>query len=192
MANYPLVVYEYKVNGRRFTGHRISVGEIAGDFAAESTVNRYPQGAEVEVYYNPADPKQAVLERDPPPNFGKAIGGLLAFILACAIMLPIGVQELTERISAYIDRPENAATVTFLLGMALFVALIAYALNRQQAQVQIGSPPPVQSSRRRLKPDEGEIRIATEASGLSTSRVSPMHTKSVGAAIRLIDWPSAV
>jgi hypothetical protein len=136
MGNYPAVVYEYVVQGRKYTGKRLSIGEEVADAGVERTLGRYPKGAEVDVYYNPAKPQEAVLERDLPPNFGKAIGGLLAFIIGAAVILPIGFKEFTARISGYLDKPENAPWVAFLLGLAAFTAMIAFALQRQQSRVK--------------------------------------------------------
>jgi len=64
---FPLVVYSYTVNGKSYQSQIIKAGDqvmsvrIMGD--AQKTVNRYPAGAKVTVYYNPDDPKQAALER---------------------------------------------------------------------------------------------------------------------------------
>jgi hypothetical protein len=135
LGNFAAVSYEYKVGGRHYTGKRISIGEQAADVGVEIVLDRYPKGAAVDVFYNPANPQQAVLERDLPPNFGKTIGGLLAFVLGAAIIVPIGLRKFTSRIGGYLDRPENAAVVALLLGMATFVALIAIALQRQQRLV---------------------------------------------------------
>lgn len=135
MGNFPLVTFEYTVRGRLFQGSRISVGEQAADVGVESMLDKYPQGAEVDVYYNPDDPEESVLERDLPPDFAKAIGGLLFFVVACAIILPIGIQEFSARLVGYIDKPENAMLVTLLLGMAGFVVLTGLALQRQVKQM---------------------------------------------------------
>jgi hypothetical protein len=47
---------------------------------AQSIVDRYPDGATVTVYYNPADPSDAVLERGNTPGIGVLyiIGGIFA------------------------------------------------------------------------------------------------------------------
>ena len=66
-STYPVVVYQYEVNGQRYQSQRIKAGEqflnvrVIGQ--AEATVNRYPIGSTVTVYYNPADPAESVLER---------------------------------------------------------------------------------------------------------------------------------
>jgi len=64
---YPVVVYQYEVNGKTYQSQTIKAGEqffnvrVMGQ--AQETVNRYPIGAQVMVYYNPADPQESALER---------------------------------------------------------------------------------------------------------------------------------
>ncbi|MBK8616580.1 MAG: DUF3592 domain-containing protein [Anaerolineales bacterium] len=64
---YPVVIYQYVVNGQGFQGQTIRAGEqflsarVAGQ--PQATVARYPVGASVPVYYNPANPAESVLER---------------------------------------------------------------------------------------------------------------------------------
>ena len=67
----PVVEYRYKVAGKLYRGtriwfrHSVTAGAIrVGDreFQADEVVERYPVGAEVVVYFNAADPEDAVLE----------------------------------------------------------------------------------------------------------------------------------
>ena len=64
---YPVVVYQYVVNGKSYQSQTIKAGEqffnvrVMGQ--AQETVNRYPIGAQVMVYYNPANPQESALER---------------------------------------------------------------------------------------------------------------------------------
>lgn len=66
-SHYPVVVYLYQVNGQQYQSQRIKAGEqflnvrVAGQ--AEATVQKYPIGSTVTVYYNPSNPTEAVLER---------------------------------------------------------------------------------------------------------------------------------
>jgi hypothetical protein len=81
----PQVEYEFSVRFDKFRGHRISIGEIMpGSVQAETALTRYPVGASVPVFYDPADPKTSVLERDVPPYFA-AIWGLVAVVAAGCI-----------------------------------------------------------------------------------------------------------
>jgi len=66
-STYPVVVYQYQVNGQMHQSQTIKAGEqffnvrIIGE--AQATSARYPVGAQVLVYYNPANPKESALER---------------------------------------------------------------------------------------------------------------------------------
>ena len=66
-SEVPVVVYQYQVGGNSYTGQTIKAGEqffnvrVMGD--AIATMNRYPVGAQVMVYYNPANPAESALER---------------------------------------------------------------------------------------------------------------------------------
>ena len=55
------IAYQYAVNGKFYKG---SVVSYAPDLleSATGTMNRYPQGAEVQVHYDPKDPATAVLD----------------------------------------------------------------------------------------------------------------------------------
>ena len=66
-SEVPVVGYQYQVNGQAYTGGTIKAGEqyfnvrLYGD--AQKTIARYPVGAQVMVYYNPANPAESALER---------------------------------------------------------------------------------------------------------------------------------
>lgn len=66
-SEIPVVVYQYQVDGKPYTGQVVKAGEqffsvrLYGD--AQKTVARYPVGAQVMVYYNPANPAESALER---------------------------------------------------------------------------------------------------------------------------------
>ncbi len=64
---YPVVVYVYAVNGQSYQSQRIKAGEqflnIRVSGQAHATVARYPIGATVTVYYDPANPSECALEK---------------------------------------------------------------------------------------------------------------------------------
>lgn len=58
------VRYEYTIDGSTYQGDQIKTGDYSGSQGrANDTVNRYPAGANMTVYYDPVDPGHAVLER---------------------------------------------------------------------------------------------------------------------------------
>ncbi len=66
-STFPVVVYQYEVNGKTHQSQTIKAGEqfmnvrVLGQ--ANATAARYPIGANVTVYYNPANPAESALER---------------------------------------------------------------------------------------------------------------------------------
>jgi hypothetical protein len=61
-VEYPHVSYTYEVNGKTHHSSNIMAGGEIGGVNVESTLTRYPQGSKVTVYYDPQNPKDAVLE----------------------------------------------------------------------------------------------------------------------------------
>lgn len=59
----PEVSYTFQANGASFTGNKISFGQMSSstDYA-QRILDRYPVGKKVSVYYDPANPSEAVLE----------------------------------------------------------------------------------------------------------------------------------
>jgi hypothetical protein len=88
-----LVEYEYQVNDQSFRSDRIMIGGGKSEVELEGVLNRYPLGAQVIVYYNPADPQQAVLER--------AIPAARLRGSAILMLLPFGVPLVAIQIYHY-------------------------------------------------------------------------------------------
>jgi len=66
-SDFPVVVYVYQVNGRQYQSQRIRAGEqflnVRLHGQPQATVQKYPIGSTVTVYYNPAKPEESALER---------------------------------------------------------------------------------------------------------------------------------
>ena len=64
---YPRITYAYDVNGRAYQNDLLRAGDrimrVSTGQDAYATVDRYPEGANVTVYYNPANPQESVLEK---------------------------------------------------------------------------------------------------------------------------------
>jgi hypothetical protein len=86
---YPKIRYQYEVDGKIYTGDRISFSAVEGGekkSESQAVVNRYPSGQRVIVYYDPKHPNKAVLERGLIwKTFMPFIAGLsfLAVAIAC-------------------------------------------------------------------------------------------------------------
>jgi hypothetical protein len=64
---HPMVLYAYDVDGRTYQSSQLRAGDsimrISSSQDAYATVDRYPEGAIVQIFYNPANPQEAALER---------------------------------------------------------------------------------------------------------------------------------
>ena len=75
------VAYRYKVIGANYSSSKVAFIDLASSSGrAQSIVQRYPDKSKVEVYYNPADPSEAILEPGSVGgiNFLYLIGGIFA------------------------------------------------------------------------------------------------------------------
>ena len=62
---YPIIEYKYNVNGKDFISNKIFLTDIASDYKTiKKIVDKYPIGKKVKVFYNPFNPKEAVLKRN--------------------------------------------------------------------------------------------------------------------------------
>ena len=86
------VRYAYDVHGRAFEYARLAFGDAGTDgsqAAAQRLAARYPAGAIVHVYYNPANPQDAVLERRSGASGILFVAGAIFALVGCA--LPAGL-----------------------------------------------------------------------------------------------------
>ena len=60
----PEIRYEYVVDGKEFAAKRLGLEEKSASWRsyADGVVSRFPVGREVEIFYNPGNPGEALLE----------------------------------------------------------------------------------------------------------------------------------
>lgn len=84
----PVVEYSYSVGGKEYSGNNIVIGPTGTlPWLAKREVDQYPVGSSVQVYYNPQDHSEAVLN----PGVTKSINGTIA---AGLILVGIGIVQL--------------------------------------------------------------------------------------------------
>ena len=85
---YPVVAYEYEVQGHRYRSSRLYVGDMIGfgsSAVAEAKIAPYLAGNRVNVYYDPNNPGFAVLERTAPSrNVFLWVALLILGIMVCS------------------------------------------------------------------------------------------------------------
>ncbi len=64
-AYYPDIEYEYIVNGKRYKSSKIFLTNIESDYKTiKKLVEKYPEGKEIDIYYNPFKPEESILKRN--------------------------------------------------------------------------------------------------------------------------------
>ncbi len=94
---YPVVLYEYSISGRRYQSNRVRFGPEYGTSwtqPAQKTVDRYPPGTLVQVFYNPDDPTEAALEH--------STGGANR-VLGCVVALILGILLIAGLIMVFMQ-----------------------------------------------------------------------------------------
>lgn len=73
----PQVFYEYEVGGEKYTADKVANISFSSSNrrSAYKTIHKYPVGKEVDVYHNPMDPTDVMLE--PGASFGSVVLVLL-------------------------------------------------------------------------------------------------------------------
>jgi hypothetical protein len=82
---YPHVEYSYQVAGMTYQGDKINLGARRGYSSpqkANEEIARYPVGAQVRAYYNPKNPKEAVLQQRAVGTNFMMIFGIIALLIA--------------------------------------------------------------------------------------------------------------
>ncbi len=87
-TNYPVVQYSYQIGGQVYQSTKLAPGPEVGGTGAGKVVARYPEGAQVMVFYNPQNPSDTVLERKAPAQW---LMWLLLIVFDCALcgVIPI-------------------------------------------------------------------------------------------------------
>lgn len=90
--------YEYEADGRSFTGDTVTLGGTAETSASEGSsealVARYPLGAKVDVYYDPADPSTSMLEPASRSGIFNMMMVALGFVVVGSLLFAAGYFQL--------------------------------------------------------------------------------------------------
>jgi hypothetical protein len=89
----PLIRYRYSAPGGSYCSDKLAVtGRLHGQkSAAQRVADRYPAGTTVMARYNPADPSEAILERDGAGGIFFVFFGLLCWIIPVLAARQIGL-----------------------------------------------------------------------------------------------------
>lgn len=132
------ITYEYQVAGRTHRGSRISLAEKIGEDEVPGLLAKYPEGKVVTVYYDPAIPTKATLERDLPTALlfgclGMLAGGLviIAGIMYAATIGPDMLQRTF---------PNAILPLVFIFGIGAALLLLIGVGSLQQIRAASAWP----------------------------------------------------
>ncbi len=109
------IAYEYVVASKRYTGRRISHAEIIAQEEVPGLLARYLVGAEVEVFHDPDEPSDAVLERGAPPGLAKGCLALVAIVVGGTALLMWIVTNGNEWMTRFL--PNSMPPVVVIAGI---------------------------------------------------------------------------
>ena len=97
------VIYEFTVDGKTFTGDQYSYGEpTQGSYSsADSAKKQFPQGTGIKVHYDPADPRESVLEAG--IIWSKSLGWLVVGLIL------VGLTSLVAWVRVAVAKDEREA-----------------------------------------------------------------------------------
>jgi len=84
------VIYEYTVNGAGYSSSCVQFGTpttYLRKSSAEAAISHYPANSQLTVYYDPENPKEAVLDRTSPGGLEYIISGVIFLVLTALIMM---------------------------------------------------------------------------------------------------------
>jgi hypothetical protein len=119
VGTLPDITYVYTVDGVEHRGSRISIGEIAPDSPeAEAALDRYQVGRTGPVFYNPENPDEAVLERNPPAR-PAVMYGFAGGVMVVGLVVVFGFTQASD-IIAWLQPhfPPGAIVHAFLFFLA--------------------------------------------------------------------------
>jgi hypothetical protein len=127
-----VVVYEYEVEGRKYSSYRLAFGSAENYAAsARAEAGRYRPDQKVDVYYDPANPNYAVLERR--VTFGTYLWGLLGVPLGFATVRLLCTSLIPTRALANsrwlpwahrLTWPDLILAVVGLIGMVFWMPMM--------------------------------------------------------------------
>ena len=129
--NFADVTYEFQIGSQKHRGTRVTVGEDLGNGDVAETLIRYPTGKNVTIYYNPANPEQCVIEREPPNNLFQIMIFFIAALGAGAVVAADGLTLISNALQRSLPNPKNTPFVIGFSFFAICCGLMALAIAKQ-------------------------------------------------------------
>lgn len=125
----PDVAYRFTVNNTSLTGDRIKFGMVSNASLAEKTVRKYPLDKEVDIYYDPDNTNQSVLE--PGYSWGLLLMPILGLVVtACGFLSVVIIwkygSSISESVSSSIGDNFFVRAFVIIVGALLAFWGVAY------------------------------------------------------------------
>ena len=162
VTNVPVVEYEFTVNGQKWRGNRISIGEDAGGANLEATLARYKTGTTVTVYYDPKHPTDCVLERDVPKGFGPGCAAIALFFIggaAAIYYLTTNASHLLANAAPNADAPVTIFAACFGLVMLLAFFGVRHMMKQATNWPYVSGKIEISTTESHRDTDNGPARI---------------------------------
>ena len=136
VVNIPVVEYEFTLGGSKYHGSHITGADNVGIGPPAQTLDRYPLDATVPVYYNPANPAEAVLERDLPwsPTVAYASAGAIFMAGVAATAALLNVDTLIVKLRSHFPPGAEPHLAIFFLLCGSWCLFILWDSRRQSTQ----------------------------------------------------------
>ena len=98
-THFPRWEYEFAVSGVTYTSQQISFGGTSGshnELDAREGLNQYPINSQVQVYYDPSNPEEAVLEPGTQGTMTLIVFGAALALIMFVIIVALGIWALTS------------------------------------------------------------------------------------------------
>ncbi len=97
-AYHPEVEYTYEAAGQVYSSRRLMFGAVQAANTpkkAQQTLARYPLGAQVTVYYDPAKPADSVLERTAGASTSMLVIGIVMVLVGLCVICVLGTSLIS-------------------------------------------------------------------------------------------------
>jgi hypothetical protein len=126
-GNLPDIEYAFSVDGTEYRSTRISIGEILPNTPeVEAALERYQVGRTGPVFYNPANPREAVLEREAPASSSVmyAIAGGVMVVGLAVVVAFTRLSDIIEWLQPHFPPGAVVHAFLFFLACGLVTSLI--------------------------------------------------------------------
>lgn len=149
VKNIASVTYDFMAAGKKFTSDKITLGMAPAD-RVDQTLKTYAVGREVPVFYDPANPTDCVLERDPPVSLGCLWTGAIVVLLLYAVVviwLATGASPFTWVGKFAPGLHHSGLTIgTALFGLLALATGVWTRLHPSETAAWVGTPGTIVSS----------------------------------------------